>query len=155
MNDRWMEGELMSGEERKKIKKDFFIARIPLEVFLLFFTLYYVLGLITAILGGDSIFVVNLIGIILFGGVAIAIGIFSFRRAKLIEEGKFLWTTGFIVNNNNEKLVDTYIFKKVSVDEFEANYYGFKMNYKVGDQVYLLDFLGELKFRTRMAAKMN
>ena len=154
MEDRWMEGSMMSAEEKKSIKHKIFFSRLGLLVVLFFFVLYFLLGVLQAISGTGASLAFNLIAMCLFLIAIVWIVVTFVIRAKLIDNEQFIWTTGFIVGQD-DKPINKVIHGRVYVDDFMVDYYGFSFSYKVGDQAYVLDFLDKMKVKPKIAVKMN
>ena len=154
MEDRWMEGSMMSADEKKRIKHNILMNRIGLIAVLFFFVLYFLLGVLQAVMKTGASLVFNLIAMLLF---VIAIGwivVTMVIRFKLIDGDKYIWTTGFIIGQD-DKPINKVIHGRVYVDDFKVSYYGFSFSYKVGDQAYVLDFLDSMKIKPKLAVKMN
>ena len=153
--DSWLEGELMGEEEKKIIRKDLAFKRMSIVGCLMLLVLYYVLGILETLWNHKNVALIfNIVMLVIVVGAAGAITFMYMRRMSFIKAGKFVWKQGFVTGYEpNEKL--KFLHGRLIVDDTRSDYYGFKFGYKVGDQVFVLDFTEGFKWKDTIAVKIK
>lgn len=153
--DSWLEGELMGDEEKNIILKDLFFKRMSIVGCLMILVLYYLLAILEGIWkhkNVELVFSIIMMAIVL--GAAGAIVFMYMRRKSFIKAGRFVWKQGFVTGYEpNDKF--KFLHGRLNVDDTRSDYYGFKFGYKVGDQVFVLDFTEGFKFKDTIAVKIK
>lgn len=153
--DSWLEGELMGAEEKNIIKKDLLVKRMAVVGILLFIAAYFFLSLLEALMKNKTPqLIYSIIFMAIFIGSAGAIVFMYMRRISFIKSDKFVWKQGFVTGYEpNEK--NKFLHGRLIVDDSKSDYYGFKFGYKVGDQVFVLDFTEGFKWKDTIAVKIK
>ena len=153
--DSWLEGELMGDEEKNIILKDLFFKRMSIVGCLMILVLYYLLAILEGIWkhkNVELVFSIIMMAIVL--GAAGAIVFMYMRRKSFIKAGRFVWKQGFVTGYEpNDKF--KFLHGRLNVDDTRSDYYGFKFGYKVGDQVFVLDFTEGFKWKDTIAVKIK
>ena len=153
--DSWLEGELMGEEEKRIIRKDLAFKRLSIVGCLMLLVLYYLLGILEAVWNHNHVALVfRIVMLVIVVGAAGAITFMYMRRMRFIKSGNFVWKQGFVTGYEpNEKL--KFLHGRLIVDDTKSDYYGFKFGYKVGDQVFVLDFTEGFKWKDTIAVKIK
>ena len=153
--DSWLEGELMGEEEKRIIRKDLAFKRLSIVGCLMLLVLYYLLGILEAVWNHNHVALVfRIVMLVIVVGAAGAITFMYMRRMRFIKSGNFVWKQGFVTGYEpNEKL--KFLHGRLIVDDTKSDYYGFKFVYKVGDQVFVLDFTEGFKWKDTIAVKIK
>ena len=153
--DSWLEGELMGEEEKKIIKKDLAFKRLSIVGCLMLLVVYFILGILEAMWNNNHVALIfRIVMIVIVVGSAAAIVFMYMRRIKFIKDGRFVWKQGFVTGYEpNEKM--KFLHGRLQVDDTRSDYYGFKFGYKVGDQVFVLDFTEGFKWKDTIAVKIK
>ena len=145
----------MGDEEKNIILKDLFFKRMSIVGCLMILVLYYLLAILEGIWkhkNVELVFSIIMMAIVL--GAAGAIVFMYMRRKSFIKAGRFVWKQGFVTGYEpNDKF--KFLHGRLNVDDTRSDYYGFKFGYKVGDQVFVLDFTEGFKFKDTIAVKIK